>query len=303
MNRPALSGTQVDEMLTFLAVVEAGSFVAAGRSLGLSRSAAGKAIARLESHCGARLLNRTTRTLSLTEDGRRVLAHALTLRGALEAVGSDITTGGGDPRGELRISAPDALGRRLILPIVGRFLKQWPQVQVEMSLSDRITDMVSDGADLAIRIRVSTPNPGLICRTLRKEPLVLCASPEYLDRTEAPTRVEHLSRHDLLIHTSQTRRLTWKVQESDGTWVRVTGRSRLRLDSGEALREAALSGLGVALLPTSVVHGDLDAGQLRRVLPDHDAGSVEIVALYPHKRLLDGKVRHFVDMLAADLAD
>ncbi|MCR8548003.1 LysR family transcriptional regulator [Salipiger sp. P9] len=302
MTRTALSGAQVDELMAFLAVVEAGSFVAGGQSLGLSRSAAGKAVARLEAHFGTRLLRRTTRALSLTEDGRRLHAQALALRETLDSIGGELTTGAGDPRGELRISAPDALGRRLVLPVVQRFLDRWPQVQVEMSLSDRVTDMVTDGTDLAIRIGVSTPNPGLICRTLRREPLVLCASPAYLARTDPPTRVEHLSRHDLLIHSHQRARLTWQMQERDGTWMRVAGRSRLRMDSGEALREAALAGMGLALLPASLVRRDLGLDHLRQVLPDHDAGSVEIMALYPHRRLLDAKVRQFVDLLATELA-
>ncbi|WP_425450805.1 LysR substrate-binding domain-containing protein [Pseudoroseicyclus aestuarii] len=136
-----------------------------------------------------------------------------------------------------------------MLPVVKRFLEKWPEVQVEMSLSDGVTDLVSEGADLAERIGMRLPNPGLICRTLRQEPLVLCASPAYLFRITLPTRVEHLSRHDLLFHASQNTRRNWHLKEADGTWVRASGRSRLRLDSREARREAALADVGVALLP------------------------------------------------------
>lgn len=302
MNRAALNGARVDEILIFLAIVETGSFVSGSRSMGLSRSAAGKALSRLEAHCGARLLNRTSRAMSLTEEGQRLYAQGVDLRNTLDAVGSQFAGDGGDPRGELRISAPDALGRRLVLPVVKRFLEKWPEVQVEMSLSDGVTDLVSEGADVAVRIGVRMPNPGLICRTLRQEPLVLCASPAYLSRTSLPTRVEHLSRHDLLFHASQGTRQSWHLKEADGTWVRASGRSRLRLDSGEALREAALADLGVALLPECIVRGDLADGRLQMVLPQRHTGSVEIMALYPHKRMLESKVRHFVDMLAADLA-
>ncbi|WP_207208137.1 LysR family transcriptional regulator [Salipiger sp. IMCC34102] len=292
----------MDEILIFLAIVETGSFISAGRSMGLSRSAAGKALSRLEAHCGARLLNRTSRAMSLTEDGQRLYAQGVNLRSTLDAVGSQFAGDGGTPRGELRISAPDALGRRLVLPVVKRFLAAWPEVQAEMSLSDGVSDLIAEGADLAVRIGVRTPNPSLICRTLRQEPLVLCASPAYLSQTALPTRVEHLSQHDLLFHTSQNMRQSWHLEETDGTWVRASGRSRLRLDSGEALREAALADLGVALLPNSLVKGDLAEGRLQRVLPKCDTGSVEIMALYPHRRMLEAKVRHFVDMLAADLA-
>ncbi len=183
-----------------------------------------------------------------------------------------------------------------------RFLESWLEGQVEMSPSDGVTDLVSDGADLAVRIGVRMPNPGLICQTLRQEPLVLCTSPAYLSRTTAPTRVEHLSRHDLLIHASQNMRQTWRLKEVDGTLVRASRRSRLRLDPGESLREAALADLGVAPLPKRIVQGDFADGRLRRVLPERNTGSVEIMALYPHKRLLEAKVRNFVDLDAADLA-
>ncbi|MEQ8897834.1 MAG: LysR family transcriptional regulator [Roseovarius sp.] len=296
-----MTGPEANDLLVFVEVVDAGSFVAAAHRLGLSRSAPGKALARLEARFGARLLNRTTRALNLTEAGRTLYEHGLTVREALEAADASIARGTGEPRGQLRIAAPDAVGRRLILPAVRRFLDRWPRVQVEMSLSDRVSDIITEGFDLAIRLGVSDPNPGLISRTLRRESLLLCASPAYLDRIPPPTTVEGLSRHELLIHSHGGRQLTWHIEEADGTNMRVAGLTRLRLDNAEALREAALAGMGVALLPEVIVGPDLETRRLTRLLPSAGTGTVQVLAIYPHKRMLDANVRSFIDQLADEL--
>lgn len=296
-----MTGAEVNDLLVFIDVVEAGSFVAAAHRHGLSRSAPGKAVARLEARFGTRLLNRTTRALSLTDAGRTLLDHALAVRAALDAADASIVRSTGEPRGQLRIAAPDAVGRRLILPAVRQFLDRWPLVQVEMSLSDRVSDIVAEGFDLAIRLGVTDPSPGLISRTLRREKLVLCASPDYLEIKGPPASVEGLSRHDLLVHSQQGQHMTWRLQDGDGTHMRVSGRTRLRLDNAEALREAALAGMGVTLLPEVIVQPDIEAGRLIRLLPRAGTGSVQILAIYPHRRLLDANVRGFIDHLAAGL--
>lgn len=297
-----MDASDVNDILTFMSVVETGSFVAGGRARGLSRSAAGKAVARLETRLSVRLLDRTTRALRLTDDGRTLLRHAETLRAAMDAAERSVAREDGDPRGTLRLTVPDAFGRRHILPSVRRFLDAWPDVQVEMSVSDRVSSLVEDGFDLAIRIGATDPGAGLIMRTLMQDELILCAAPSYLARIPAPSTPESLGRHDLLFHATHNARLHWRLQAPDGTWTRAQGRSRLRLDSGEALREATLAGMGIALLPAFLVGDDISAGHLTRVLPAVSAGTVQIVALYPHRRLLDPKVRRFIDHLAAELA-
>lgn len=297
-----MDSSDVNDLLIFMAVIEAGSFVAGGKTLGLSRSAAGKAVARLEKRFSVRLLNRSTRALHLTEEGRLLYAHAGAIRDAMDALERRLEPDSGYPRGVLRLAVPDAFGRKLVLPVVGRYLEAWPEVQLEMSFSDRISNIVEDGFDLAIRIGVTDPNPGLISRTIMRDELLLCAAPAYLARKGVPATAEQLSTHELLFHASHNERLNWHLREQDGQWMRAQGRSRLRLDSGEALRDAALAGMGIALLPRFLVGEDITAGRLRHLLPSGSPGSVPIVALYPHKRHLEAKVRRFIDLLVETLS-
>ncbi|NOU31405.1 MAG: LysR family transcriptional regulator [Polyangiaceae bacterium] len=297
-----MNGSEVNDVLLFLSVVESGSFVAGGRAFGLSRSAAGKAIARLEDRFAARLLNRTTRALDLTDAGRSLYENGLAMRAAIEATEAGASGSTGTPRGVLRITLPDALGRRVMLPLVRRYLDEWPEVQVEVSFSDRISNLVEDGFDLAVRIDVSSPDRSLVARTIMTDEAIVVAAPSYLDARGRPTSTQQLSTHDLLFFATRNERQAWRLLEADGTWVRAHGRSRLRVDSGAALRDAALAGMGIALLPACLVEEDIATGRLQRVLPRATAGTVKIVALYPHKRLLEPKVRHFVDLLASALA-
>lgn len=294
-------GSKVNDILIFLSVVETGSFIAGGKAFGFSRSTAGKAVTRLEDTYGARLLNRTTRALSLTDEGRRLYAHGQTIRAAIEAVDVGIVGDPGVPRGTLRITAPDALGRQLLLPTVQRFLKTWPEMQVELSFSDHVSNIVKDGFDLAVRVGVNTPDQGLIARTLLTDEALLCAAPTYFESRHRPISMEQLGLHDLLQFSSQRERQGWRLQDTDATWRRAQGRVRLWLDSAAGLRDATLAGMGIALLPRLLVHADIAEGRLEHVLPTVNCGSVPIIALYPHKRLLEPRVRHFIDMLIEHL--
>lgn len=291
----------MNDILVFLSVVETGSFVAAGKTFGLSRSTAGKAVARLEEGYGARLLNRTTRALDLTEEGRRLYEQGLVIREAIEAADDSIASDTGVPRGVLRITAPDAIGRRLLLPTVRRYLGTWPDTQIELSLSDRVDNIIEKGFDLAIRVGVRPPDQSFITRTILRNQAILCAAPSYFETCDRPLNIEQLTRHDLLQFTSGSERQGWQLQEEDGTWVRAQGHVRLRLDSAEALRATALQGLGIALLPQLLVGEDIAQGRLEQVLPKTTIGTVPIIALYPHKRLLEPRVRTFIDMLSDDL--
>lgn len=292
-----MDASDVNDLLIFRAVAAAGSFVSGGRVMGLSRSAAGKAIARLEARFGARLFNRSTRAIQLTQEGARLLAHTDAIRTALDAAEAAMAPDASKPSGVLRLTAPDALGRRMILPLVEVFLAQWPDVEVELGLSDRVMNLIEDGFDLAIRLGVTDPPPGLIARTLLRDRVLMVASPAYLERMGTPVLVEHLSRHDLLFNAGQGERQAWRLQEG-GIVQRAQGRSRLRLDSGEAIRQACLSGMGIAMLPAFLVEDDIAAGTLAAILPAVEPSHVPVVALYPHRRFLEPRVRAFIDLLA-----
>ena len=296
-----MAESKVNDILVFLSVVETGSFASAGRAFGLSRSTAGKAVSRLEDRYGLRLLNRTTRAISMTEEGQRLYKQGLAIQAAIADADVSMAGGEGIPKGTLRIAAPDALGRRLLMPVVRQFQQDWPEVRFEISFSDTLRHIIKDGFDLAVRIGVTSPDTSLISRTLMTDRPVLCASPSYLEGRKTPSRIDHLSTHDLLQFSSVGQRQVWVLQDATEFWSNAPGQVTLRLDNAEALREAALAGMGIALLPSTLVKEDLAAGALVRILPDVSTGEVPIVALYPHKRFLEPRVRRFIDMLAANM--
>jgi DNA-binding transcriptional LysR family regulator len=291
----------LNDIQVFVAVVEKASFVAGGRRLGLSRSTAGKSIARLEKHLGVRLLNRTTRAVSLTDEGRVFLDHAQGILAAVEQAEASVNRAKARPRGVLRLTLPDGLGRMLILPLVQRYLADWPEVQVEISLTDRVVDLVEEGFDLALRVGVTSPDTGMVARVVARQSAILCAAPAYLAARGHPQTLDDLAGQDCLIFTSGGQRQVWRFADGQGGWIKAQGRSRLRLDSGAALQAAALAGMGIAQLPIALVTEDLAEGRLVQVLPDLARAEVNLVAIYPEKRLMEPRVRRFIDLMAAEL--
>ncbi|MBY5462150.1 LysR family transcriptional regulator [Rhizobium leguminosarum] len=293
--------TNLNDILIFMAVVDARSFIAGGQAMGLSRSAAGKAVIRLEDRLGARLLNRTTRTLSLTDEGRMFYERGLQILASVDEAEASVAGQNSTPRGVLRLTVPDAFGRLVMLPLLEKYLRAWPDIQVEVSFTDRPADIVEDGFDLAIRIGATATDTGLIARTVARYKARLCASPSYLAERGEPGDIDDITAHDCLIFASRNQRQGWRFRGEGGPWVKAQGRSRLRLDSAEAIRDAALAGLGIALLPDFLVADDLLAGRLRQVLPGLETDDAKIVALYPDKRLLEPRVRRFIDLMVEEL--
>ena len=298
-----MSGAHLNEILMFMAVVDAGSFVAGGQAMGLTRSAASKAVGRLEDRLNARLLNRTTRTLTLTDEGRGFYNRGRAILQAIEDAEASVARRGGTPRGLLRLTVPDAYGRLVILPLIGQYLASWPELRMEVSFTDRQADIVEEGYDLAIRIGEAPPDTQLVSRVVARYGWVLVAAPVYVEVQGEPPNIEGLGDHSRLVFSSRGRRQSWRFRKPDGTWIAAQGRSRLRLDSGEALRDAAVAGLGIAFLPDFVVAHDLAVGRLRRLLPDLDGGDAVITAIYPSRRLLEPRVRRFIDLLAERLGN
>lgn len=291
----------LNEIAVFMAVVDAGSFIAGGQAMGLTRSAAGKAVGRLEDRLGARLLNRTTRALSLTDKGRTFYERGLQVLAAIDDAEASVAGHAGTPRGLLRLTVPDAFGRLVVLPLLRKYLKAWPDLQAEVSFTDRQADIVEEGFDLAVRIGGATSDTRLVSRVVARHRAALVASSSYIAERGDPLDADALASHDCLIFSSRGQRQSWRFRNGDGSWVKARGRSRLRLDSGEALRDAAVAGLGVAFLPDFLVAEDLASGRLQQVLPGLDAGDVEIVTIYPSRRLLEPRVRRFIDLMVEEL--
>jgi len=288
---------QLDSMALFARVVEAGGFSAAARELGLSKASVSKRIARLEDRLGVRLLNRTTRRLSLSEAGEAFYAGCRRMVSEAEAAEQTVTHLAAAPRGTLRVNAPMSFGQLHLAPALATFLERYPELAVDLVLDDREVNLVQDGFDVGVRIK-PLRDSSLIARRLAPSHALLCAAPAYLRAHGAPARPEDLTRHACLLYSYQSEPGVWLLTGPDGERrVRVSG--RLRANNGEALLEAAVAGFGLALLPSFIVGEAVRTGRLHPVLNGWRAGDpVSIHAIYPAGRNLSPKVRVFVDFLA-----
>jgi len=286
----------LDGIAVFAAVVDAGTFTGAARALRASKAAVSMQIQKLEDRLGVRLLNRTTRRLSLTDEGRAFYEHARRiLDEAREAVDA-LDNLNAAPRGVLRFNAPMSFGTLHLGPAVADFMHAYPDIEIDMVLNDRRIDVVEDGFDLAIRI-ARLPDSSLIARRLAPCRRIVVASPDYWDRKGRPRHPLELKQHDALIYDYLAEPDTWAFKDESGEiGVNVTG--RMRANNGEVLMDAARRGLGVAFAPTFFCCDEVRDGTLETVLDTFDADPISIYAVYPHRRHLSPRVRAFVDFLA-----
>ncbi|MBN3834438.1 LysR family transcriptional regulator [Burkholderia sp. Ac-20344] len=285
----------VNDIATFVAVVKAGSFTSAAQQLGLTRSAVGKIIARLESHLQVRLLHRTPRSLGLTDDGSAFFARCTQILDDLEETETAMAARSATPTGALRISVPIALGHRQVLPVIESFLASWVAVTAEVSFTDRFVDLVDEGFDIAIRIGEPKPDSRLIARTVATQRLAVCASPGYLEKRGVPATPSDLVDHECLQFVSAGRPQPWSFAGIDHRVMDTRG--RLRMDSAEALVAAAVDGAGIVNLPTYLLASDIREGRLRPILANFSVEGMPIRAIYPTRRHLTPKVRLFIDRL------
>lgn len=281
----------------FVAVADAKSFSEGARRAGLTRSAASKAIARLEELLGARLLHRTTRRVGLTADGHVFHEQASRILADLEDA-QTLVRQTHRPRGTLRITAPEAFGRRIILPLLKTYLERWPDLSAEASFTDRSIDLVEEGYDLAIRFDEFTEPSDLVVRVVAHGVAQLCASPDYLADRPPSTAVDDLQHHRQLLSGSRDRPRGWILRCKDGpSPVAVPPRPTLLCDNAGALHDAALAGLGVACLPTFLIADDIASGRLSLLLPDLASPPFPISVVYPSRRQLSRKTRLFIDLV------
>lgn len=281
----------------FVAIAESGSFIAGGKARGLTRSAAGKAVARLEAHLGTRLFHRTTRSLSLTVDGQGLYERSVQILQDLAEAEASIRQDTPQPTGTLRLTVPEIYGRAVVLPFLRGFLEQWPGLDVEVSFTDRIVDLVEEGFDLSIRLGEVAQDSLLIARVVEQAQGGMYASPTYLESFGTPETLEDLTRHQRLIYGLSPRPDSWKLTAPDGTPVLISGGRLFRFDSGEAIREAAIQGMGIAYLPSSLLDTDINAGRLVTLLPSYQGSTLPIQVLYPSRKHLAAKIRLFIDGL------
>lgn len=283
-------------MAVFARVVDAGGISAAARDLRLSKSAVSKQLAALEDRLGARLLQRTTRRMSLTEAGTGFLEHCRRVVAEAEAAESAVGALQAEPRGTLRINAPMTFGTMHLAAAMPDFLARYPQVSVDMALNDRLVDLLEEGFDVAVRIG-RLADSSLVARKLAPARRVIVASPSYLDRRGRPETLAELAGHDTLGYSYISTADEWRFHGPDGEEsVRVE--PRLKANNGEILLAACLAGAGVAAVPTFISGPSLRAGTLVRVLPQYESVGLGIHAVWPTARHLSAKVRAFVDFLA-----
>lgn len=285
------------DIAIFVKVVELSSFTAAADALEMSQPVVSKSITRLEEKLGARLLNRTTRRLSLTEAGSELYRRSVRALEEIENAELEVARFQTEPRGTLRVSAPMSFSILQLGAKLDRFLDRYPGVTMELSLDDRRVDLVEEGFDVAIRI-AHLRDSSLVARKIVPCRQVLCASPAYLKKHGTPERPEDLLEHNCILYSFLTNAREWRLVDEQGETHVVPLKGSLQTNNGLVNRAACISGVGIVMLPTFYVGDQLRSGELVPILCKFRPVDIAVYAVYPERRNLTPKVRAFVDFLA-----
>lgn len=289
----------IDHLRLFVRISALNNISKAGAELGLSPAVASSYVNKLEDGLGTRLIHRTTRQVSLTEEGQAFLPHAADVLASIDTARASVGAGKLSPTGTLRITAPASFGRMHLVPNIANFLTQYPEVTVDMRLSDSIVDMVEGGFDVAIR-DAALPDSTLIAKKLAVDNRIICASPDYLKKNGTPMTPDDLKNH-LCVNLMGLESWTFKTPKGQTTF---KTKNQLRIDNGEAVRDASVQGIGITLSSMWCAYRKLRSGELVQVLHDYPLVSeTAIWAVYPSSRLLAPKVRAFIDYFAELFGD
>ena len=287
-----------ENMDTFIRVVEAGSISAAADRLGVAKSAVSRRLKELEKHLGVELFHRTTRQMNLTDTGRAFYHQAVRiLDDVLEA---EIATSQahGTLKGSLKIALPSSFGLMHMGPVINDFLKENPQVEFDLDFNDREVDLIQEGFDLAIRI-ANLPDSSLIARRFAPVKTVICASPDYLKQMGAPRSPDDLIEHQCLVYSLLRDFEYWHLTDARGNEIKTRIHPYLKASTGEFLRDAAVEGRGIILVPTFIVYKEIESGALVPLLNEYSTSQINAYAIYPQTRHLSQRVRTFVDFLVS----
>jgi DNA-binding transcriptional LysR family regulator len=286
---------KVQEMTSFVAVVDASSFVAAADATGQSKAAVSRHVGDLEQRLGTRLLQRTTRRLSLTPEGQAFYARCKELLAAIDEAESELLASRSEPTGLIRINAPLTFGVLHLAPLWGRFCEENPRITLDVTLADRVVDLVEEGYDIAIRIS-SLPSSTLVSRKLASTRMRLCASNAYLKKHGAPQRPSDLSTHRVISYTYLATQDEWHFTGPNGAEsARIN--ARIHTNNGDTCRRAALDHQGIVLQPDFLVGDDLKHGLLTELMPGYRAREFGIYTAYPSRKYLPLKIRRLIDFL------
>jgi len=287
----------------FVTVVEAGSFAAAAARLNLSRSAVGKAVARLEARLGTRLCHRTTRVLTLTEDGLSFYERCVRALRQLEEAELALESGRAEPVGKVRVTVPVVFGRHCVAPVLYEVARKHSGLVLEIGFTDRPVDLVEEGYDLAVRNGALPDDPGLMTRTLARQRMTVCASPAYLEKQGGPATLTELPSHQAIDYAWRHYTRSWLFPDEQGGTTEIAMNARIRLDDLEAMCDAAAAGLGLAWLPCWLIRSRIAKGELFTLLDDLPKFEFNSSALWPRTPFLPSRVRVLIDALAARLPE
>ncbi|WP_322805111.1 LysR family transcriptional regulator [Vibrio alfacsensis] len=286
---------QLSAMRAFVRVVQTGSFSATGREMNTSQTTISKKVAALEKKIGVKLLARSSRDHALTPAGAKYYQTCVDILGELDEAETEARSETASPQGTVRISAPVAFGRILLAPIMAEFFQRYPDIKVDLRLSDRHTDLISDGIDVAIRAR-QLEDSTLIARHLFDNPMLVLAAPSYLDRNGTPKKPDDLTQHNCLIYSGMQEVNIWRFTKEDKEHsVAVSG--NFQSDNGDVLLEVALTGMGIVILPIWMVESHIKAGRLKQVMSDYLGQNLPFNAVYLQSRYTPLKVRSLIDYL------
>lgn len=293
----------LNDMHYFAQVIAEGGFTAAARKLGVPKSTLSRRVAQLEEQLGVRLIFRSTRRLTLTDIGREFLAHCETVVAGAEAARDSIERVQQAPRGTVRLTAPMDVSRAMLAPALPEFMAMYPEVTVRLDVLNRRVDLVEEGVDVAVRVRPVIEDSSLVIRRIASSAAWLVAAPALMERLGEPAEPAALESYPTLSMAFADGRHRWSLQGPAGETVTVHHRPRLVTDDMLVLREAAIAGIGVVMLPAFVCHSAMAQGSLQLVLPDWQNAAGQMHIVYPHRRGLLPAVRALVDFLAKRLPD
>ena len=295
MSQKVVKTDVLDGMAVFVGVINAGSFTAAARALGHSTSYISKEITRLEKRLGSRLLNRTTRTISLTDTGRAFYERSNQIVNDAENAERSINQLQEKPSGLLRVNAPGSFGTNYLLDVLPQFMHRYPEVKLEVEFNDRLIDVVAEGYDVVIRVD-AIKDSNLVARKFTSSKNVTVASPDYLKRKGCPTKAEDLVHHDCVAYSLLPMPTQWDFYK-DGVRTNVTVDPRAMCNSSIIEVAMVVNGIGITRLPLFTCKKEVDNGDLKVILEDYDEITHDVYAVYPHRQYLTAKVRAFVDFL------
>ncbi|MFM0598390.1 MULTISPECIES: LysR family transcriptional regulator [Paraburkholderia] len=291
----------LDGVTTFVRVVETGSFALAAERLELTRSAVGKVIVRLEKRLGVRLINRTTRSQSLTEDGQAYYDRCVRALAELEAAEADLDSGRREPKGRLRVSVPQCFGHHCAAPVLLELARRHPQLTIDISISDRFVDVVEEGFDLVVRVGPLADSVSLAARKLGMQYASIGAAPAYLARHGTPRNVDELRGHSVIAYVRGGLPMPWDVVDVDGQVRRAQVHPQLGFDDMQGIVDAAVAGFGLAWLPSWLLARHAGKGELVTVMENCFRPAQEIHAVWPKSRYLALKTRCAIDALVAGI--